>query len=59
MSSKGSATCAPAFMPLDIPNDEQNFAYEKAWILGDTFLSKFYSVYDRDRGRVGFALAKH
>ena len=33
MSSNSGATCAPAFMPLDIPNDEQNFAYEKAWIL--------------------------
>lgn len=46
-------------MPLDIPNDEENFPYEKAWILGDTFLQKFYSIYDRDNDRVGFALARH
>lgn len=57
--NKGSASCIPAFMPLDIPNDDENFPYEKAWILGDTFLQKFYSVYDRDNGKVGFAVARH
>ena len=51
--AKDEAMCYAAFMSLDITNE-----HGPAWILGDTFLTKYFSVFDRDNSKIGFALAK-
>jgi saccharopepsin len=45
--------CITSFMPLDLPSGKDIF------IIGDTFLSKYYSIYDFGNNRVGLATAKH
>ena len=50
-NSQSMKTCTGAFMPLDIPD-------RPAWILGDIFLSKYYTVFNRDGPTVGFAPLK-
>jgi len=50
----GKKFCRAMMMPLDVP-----FPHGPAWILGDVFMQKFYTVFNRDRNSVGFALANH
>jgi len=49
----GTYQCAPAFMALDVPPPRGPI-----FIIGDTFLRKFYTVFDRNQNKIGFALAR-
>lgn len=48
--------CSSLIIPLDIPSDDNTKPY---WILGDTFMQNYLTVFDRDNNTVGFAKAKH
>merc|ERR1719230_179404 len=51
---KGSDGCEVALMPLDVPPPNGPL-----FIFGDPFLRKYYTAYDRENNKVGFATAKH
>merc|ERR1719473_1648440 len=51
---KGSDGCEVSLMPLDVPPPNGPL-----FIFGDPFLRKYYTAYDRENNKVGFAAARH
>lgn len=46
--------CSGTFTSMDLQREDGTFVF----IFGDTFLSKYYAVFDTEKRRIGLALQK-